>query len=142
VPGGGPAAADEPDTNAYVEPAAPAELPTAVGAARAVLALPAGLRVAVMILSGARKSDVVVLEQPSVLIGREGGGADLQVPDADVSRRHAAIECHGQRIVIRDVASRNGTFVGEQRVEMADLADKAEFRLGSTRFMLLVTPVD
>ena len=132
----------EPDTNAYLEPASPGEMPTALGAARALLSMPANKRVSIIVLSGDRKSDVVVLDQPSVVIGRQGGAADIQVPDPDVSRRHAAIDCHGQRIVIRDLESRSGTFVGEQRIQSATLENESEFRVGSTRCMLLLTPLD
>jgi hypothetical protein len=143
VPGAAPASdAGGPETEAYVEPLAPAEEPTAVGAARAVLALPAGKRVSVAILSGERKGDVVVLDRPSLSLGRQGGGADVQVADPDVSRSHAALDCHGARIVLRDVGSRNGTFVGEARITSLDVEDRTEFRLGGTRFMLLVTDLD
>lgn len=141
--GTGPAASSgEPDTNAYLEPASPGEVPTALGAVRALLSMPASKRVAIVILSGDRKSDVVVVDQASVVIGRQGGAADIQVPDPDVSGRHAAIDCHGERVVIRDLESRNGTFVGEQRVESAALENETEFRVGSTRCMLLLTPLD
>ena len=82
------------------------------------------------VLSGPRKGDVFVLERPRLALGREGGGADVQVPDPDVSRSHAALECHGTRVVLRDLDSRNGTFVGEERVTQRDVEDHAEFRLG------------
>jgi pSer/pThr/pTyr-binding forkhead associated (FHA) protein len=143
VPGQPAAALHEgPDTDAYVEPAPQAEIPTAIGAARALLSLPAHERVSIAILSGERKGDVVVLAQPGIVIGRHGAGADIELPDPDVSREHAAVDCRGTRIVLRDLGSRNGTFVGDQRVQTKDLEDKSEFRLGSTRLMLMLTPID
>ena len=143
VPGQPAAAAhDGPDTDAYVEPAPQAEIPTAIGAARALLSLPADRRVSIAILSGDRKGDVVVLAQAGIVIGRQGAGADIELPDPDVSRQHAAVDCRGMRIVLRDLASRNGTFVDEQRVQTRDLEDKTEFRVGSTRLMLVMTPID
>jgi FHA domain-containing protein len=142
VPGSAEAApGDDPDTDAYLEPAPPGEVPTAVGAARALLSLPAGLRVSITVLSGDRQGDVIVLDEPSIVIGR-GGGADVDLPDPDVSRRHAAVDCHGMRIVLRDLGSRMGTFVDEQRVDTADLHDRSEFRLGGTHLMLLLTKRD
>ncbi|HSD27883.1 MAG TPA: FHA domain-containing protein [Vicinamibacteria bacterium] len=141
VPGsGGPTVADDPDTNAFVEPVPASEMPTAVGASRAALSLPKDRRVSIVILSGGRKGDVVVLEEPAVTIGREGGGADIEVPDLEASRRHAAVDCHGARIVLRDLGSRNGTFVGETQVQTRDVSDQTEFRVGATRFMLVVSP--
>ena len=136
-----PAPAD-PGTEAFVEPLSPAEEPTAVGAVRALLALPKEKRVSVAIVSGSRKGDVLVLERPSVVLGRSGGSADLEVDDPEMSRSHAAIDCHGSRYVLRDLGSRNGTFLGEERIESRELEDRAEFRLGSTRFMLLVTGLE
>lgn len=134
-----PAVPADPGTEAYVEPVSPAEEPTAVGAARALLALPKDRQVSVAILSGDRKGDVFVLDKPSVVLGRAGGGADVQVADPELSRSHATLECHGARIALRDLGSRNGTFVGEERVQSRELEDQAEFRLGTTRFMLIVT---
>jgi FHA domain-containing protein len=129
----------DPSTEAFLEPLPPAEDPTQVGVASQTLALPAGKRVSVAALSGARKGDVRVLASPRLTFGREGGGCDVQVPDPEVSRRHAALECHGARIVLRDLQSTHGTFVGEERVSVRELESQAEFRLGRTTFLLIVT---
>jgi hypothetical protein len=142
VPDATKASPADPGTEAFVEPLSPAEEPTAVGVARALLALPKDKRVSVAIVSGSRKGDVLVLQEPSAVLGRAGGGADLELDDPEMSRTHAAIECHGSRFVLRDLGSRNGTFVGEERIQTRELEDRAEFRLGGTRFMLLATPLD
>ncbi len=103
-------------------------------------ALPLGKRVSLAILEGARKGDVVTLERPQVLIGRAGGraGANVEIPDSEVSRAHATLTCQGARVVLRDLGSTNGTFVGADRIEEREIEDQAEFRLGRTRFMLIV----
>jgi pSer/pThr/pTyr-binding forkhead associated (FHA) protein len=77
-------------------------------------------------------------------IGRVGGGsgADLELDDPQVSRAHAAIECHGSRIVLQDLGSSNGTWLGDERIESRELEDRAEFRVGSTCLMLIVTDTD
>jgi pSer/pThr/pTyr-binding forkhead associated (FHA) protein len=93
----------------------------------------------VAVLSGPRKGDVLVLAGPKLVIGREGGDADLQLPDAEISRRHVALECYGSRVVLRDLGSRNGTFVGAVKVAWRDVEDQAEFRLGATQLLLIVT---
>jgi DNA-directed RNA polymerase subunit RPC12/RpoP len=129
---------DDPSTEAFLEPLHPAEDPTQIGVASKMLSLPLGKRVSVAILSGPRKGDVVVLDRPRLSFGRDGAGADVQVPDLDVSRDHAAVECHGARIMLRDLESRNGTFVGDQRVSQREIKNDDEFRLGRTTFMLLV----
>jgi pSer/pThr/pTyr-binding forkhead associated (FHA) protein len=94
--------------------------------------------VSVAILSGPRKGEVVVLGRPRLTIGRAGGGSDVELPDPDVSRSHAAVECHGARIVLRDLGSRNGTFLGDERISQREVADRAEFRVGGITFLLLV----
>ena len=104
-----------------------------------VLSLPRDGRVSVAVMSGPRRGQVRVLDGPRLVIGREGGPADLTVPDPEVSRQHAALECYGERVVLRDLGSRNGSFVGRARVDARELSDQAEFRLGLTDFLLIVT---
>ena len=60
----------------------------------------------------------------------------------EVSRAHAAFECYGPRMLVRDLGSRNGTFVREQKVETAPLEDHSEFRVGGTLLMVVVTETD
>ena len=85
------------------------------------------------------ESRVRVLDGPRLVIGREGGPADLTVPDPEISRQHAAVECYGERVLLRDLDSRNGTFVGRARLGVREVADQTEFRLGGTEFLLIVT---
>ena len=51
-----------------------------------------------------------------VLIGRTSE-ADLQLHDADTSRRHAEIVCRPDGFTIHDLGSTNGTWVNGRRVE-------------------------
>jgi pSer/pThr/pTyr-binding forkhead associated (FHA) protein len=90
-------------------------------------------------MSGPRQGEVVALRVPRFLIGREGGGADLELGDPDVSTTHAALEYSGSRFVLRDLDSRTGTWVGEERVESRILEDRAEFRLGGIRFLFILS---
>ncbi len=134
-----PAADDEPHTSPLLEPAGQGDLATSIGVAGPLLRLPLGKRIAVAVLSGERKGEAVALSQPRLTLGRTGGGADLELPDDDVSRSHAAVECHSMRIVLRDLGSRNGTFVGDERISQRDIEDRTEFRIGATTLVLLVT---
>jgi pSer/pThr/pTyr-binding forkhead associated (FHA) protein len=82
----------------------------------------------------------VSLERPRLVIGRAGvGKADLEIDDAEVSGAHAAIECRGEQIALRDLASTNGTWIGKERIAHTDLEDGTEFRIGKTRFMLTLS---
>ena len=108
------------------------------------LALPPGQRVSLAILDGARRGEVIALSRPRALIGREGGGmqADIELPDPEVSRAHAVVECYGTRIVLRDLESSNGTFVADERIQEAALENHAEFQVGRERFMLILADKD
>jgi Inner membrane component of T3SS, cytoplasmic domain len=130
--------ADDPQTAPLLERLAPGDDPTQIGAAAATLRLPAGKRVSVVVASGPRKGNRVTLDRPRLTLGLAGGGADLDVPDPEMSASHAAIECHGERIVLRDLGSKAGTFVGDDRISRREIEDQAEFRLASTAFLLLV----
>jgi serine/threonine-protein kinase len=105
------------------------------------LALPAGKRVALAILEGARQGETFPLARPRIVIGRASGGvgADIEIDDPEASRGHAAVECYGARVVVRDLQSTNGTFVAETRIDQGELANHDEFRIGRTRFMLILT---
>jgi serine/threonine-protein kinase len=104
------------------------------------LALPRNLRVALAILSGAAQGRAVTLEKPRLVIGRAGvGKADLEIDDSEVSGAHAAIECRHEQVVLRDLSSTNGTWIGDERIAHAEIEDGTEFRVGKTRFMLTLS---
>jgi len=109
------------------------------------LRLPPTLRVSVAILSGSLQGEVFSLDQPRLVIGRAGAETDtpdVALPDSEVSGHHAAVECYGERVLLRDLGSTNGTFVGESRVTQRELEDRTEFRVGRTSMLLTLTPLD
>jgi transcriptional regulator with GAF, ATPase, and Fis domain len=63
-------------------------------------------------------------------------GAELRVADREVSRLHAELEPAEQGTWVRDLGSRNGTFVGDLRITAALLPDGARLRLGGTELSL------
>jgi serine/threonine protein kinase len=104
------------------------------------LNLPAGKRVSLTFLSGPKAGTEHVLSHASLLIGREGGnsGAGIELPENQISRMHAMVEVRDERVVLRDLDSKNGTFIGSRRVKEQEIAHGTEFQIGGTRFMLLV----
>jgi hypothetical protein len=71
-----------------------------------------------------------------ILVGRAGGGvgADVEVDDASMSRRHAEIVAAGGTWSVRDLGSTNGTWLGDRRLtpgEAADLAADLTLRFGT-----------
>ena len=67
-------------------------------------------------ITGKLKDTVIAMSDGPVLIGRQTG-ANLRIRNAAVSRRHALIEKDGDKFVIADLDSRNGTFVNDMPVQ-------------------------
>ncbi len=112
----------------------------AAGLPRGPLTLPVGKRVSLSLLSGPKEGAEHVLRHASLLIGREGGnsGAAIELAETQVSRMHAMVEARGTRFVLRDLESKNGTFIGTERVKEVEIHDGTEFQIGGTRFVLRV----
>jgi DNA-binding NtrC family response regulator len=55
---------------------------------------------------------------------------DICIDDPYVSAFHARLRMDGTRCIIEDLDSRNGTFIGEQKVMEAEVADGAHVRIG------------
>ena len=72
----------------------------------------------------------------TIVIGRVND-ADLLLLDEKISRKHAKISTHGGRIVIEDLASRNGTFVNGVRISTTiELQEGDQIVVGSSTIQL------
>lgn len=83
-------------------------------------------------LSGKQRGRRVQFDEGPVLIGRSPD-AELRFDphvDIDVSARHAVLEKREDGWYVRDVGSRNGTFVSGRRVHERRLSDRDEIELG------------
>ncbi len=74
-----------------------------------------------------------------ITIGR-GPEADLVILDDKVSRLHCGIRLWDGDFIIKDLRSKNGTFVNGRRVEMAKLNPGDRIRIGSCVFSLDAEP--
>jgi pSer/pThr/pTyr-binding forkhead associated (FHA) protein len=70
-----------------------------------------------------------------LVVGRVSD-ADLLILDERVSRKHARISTRGGKVVIRDLSSRNGTFVNGKQVTTAELKLGDEILIGSSTLKL------
>jgi len=69
-----------------------------------------------VVLEGTSIAQVFRLQEPETIIGRSlDAGVSLPVPS--VSRHHAAIQVSRGDVWIKDLGSRNGTFVGVDRIK-------------------------
>ncbi|GIW71654.1 MAG: hypothetical protein KatS3mg102_1196 [Planctomycetota bacterium] len=85
----------------------------------------------VRVKSGPNAGAVFEIGEAPLIIGRDDR-AEIQILDQGVSRRHAELFRVGEMHFIRDLGSRNGTFVNEERVREELLRDGDELRIGST----------
>lgn len=76
-------------------------------------------------------------------IGKETGcslGRDptntIVLNDIKASRQHAVIRWEGEAFVIRDMGSRNGTYVNNERIQLSSLSDGDILRIGSSEYMI------
>jgi pSer/pThr/pTyr-binding forkhead associated (FHA) protein len=69
----------------------------------------------------------------TLTIGRESATIPL-ADDKLVSRQHVRLDVKGHQLEATDLASRNGTFVNDQRIESIDLQPGAILKVGNHRF--------
>jgi hypothetical protein len=84
-------------------------------------------------LSG--QGDVIVLSEQETAVGR-GSGNGLVISAADVSREHAKLRRDGNTLEVRDLGSRNGTWVNGVRVTVHLARSGDEIAFGTVRFRL------
>jgi ABC transport system ATP-binding/permease protein len=82
------------------------------------------------VVSGPAAGKTVDIDE-EVVIGRED--ADLDIDDDELSRRHAVVRRHANRLQVEDLGSTNGTFVDGNRIaEPTLLGGGAEIKIGTT----------
>ena len=85
--------------------------------------------------NGQRKEFIV--ENDVTVIGR-GEGCNLRAPLENISRRHCEISVEGDEITVKDLASSNGTYVNNKRVNEAPLKAGDRLVLGPVVFTVQV----
>jgi pSer/pThr/pTyr-binding forkhead associated (FHA) protein len=68
-------------------------------------------------------------------IGRDGSRCQVVLDDPTVSSEHAAIVFEHGRFVLYDLASTNGTYLNDQRIQRQMLYDGDEVRLGKKKLV-------
>ena len=76
----------------------------------------------------------VDFEQERLSIGRSDDN-DIQIRDDSISRRHATIERRGEGFILRDANSRNGVWLGKQRIDQHRLRDGDVISLGRAKLI-------
>jgi predicted component of type VI protein secretion system len=89
-----------------------------------------------VVLAGAKQGLEIPLKKDKFLIGRAKECA-LRAGSEAISRRHCAIVRAGGCVTVRDLGSRNGTFVNDERIEKeVPLSVGDELRVGPLKFRI------
>ena len=82
-------------------------------------------------LAGPLKGKIFPLTEDELSVGREPAN-QISLLDSLVSRRHCVIQRDGQGFLIKDLDSRNSTFVNDVPVKERSLADGDQIRIGKS----------
>lgn len=88
-----------------------------------------------IIKHGGQSRDFPIAKE-SLSIGRTPEN-DIELKDSLISRRHTSIVKKGDRFVVYDLGSSNGTFVNRERVESKPLENGDVIRVGDTEIFYL-----
>jgi len=88
-------------------------------------------RAAIRCVSGPEAGDSWLMELDVIRIG-SAKTCDIVITDPTVSRRHAEIRRGKDGVILRDLGSTNGTFVGQVRAKEVYLGPDTHFRVGRT----------
>src|SRR5688572_30023939 len=82
------------------------------------------------IKQGANARDFALIKE-SISIGRTPEN-DIELKDSLISRRHTSIVRKGERWVVYDLGSSNGTFLNRERIDNRPLENGDVIRVGDT----------
>jgi predicted Zn finger-like uncharacterized protein len=105
-----------------------------------LLELPKDKRFSLAVIQGAATGQIFSITKSRTTIGRSGNDVDLDDPES--SRQHAVVEIYGERAILRDLGSTNGTFVEMEKVDHIEITNQMEFRIGSHVLMFIITEVE
>jgi DNA-binding NtrC family response regulator len=77
----------------------------------------------------------VAIDLDPIVIGREQG-AQIMLSDPEVSSVHCELRATNDGVMVRDLGSTNGTFVGSVKVQDATVTTRSELMVGQTRFVV------
>jgi FHA domain len=93
----------------------PRDTALAGGFATASMALPGNSEVFLYAERGPGAGQLLPISGGTLVLGRSSS-ADLRLPHASISRRHARLQRRGERFYLEDLGSQNGTYLDEERL--------------------------
>lgn len=89
-----------------------------------------------VVRSGEEEGDYFVLSSAVTTIGRHAEST-IVLDDITVSRRHSEIHKTDGRYLVKDAGSLNGTYVNQERVDVAELRQGDELQVGKFHLVFL-----
>ena len=89
-----------------------------------------------VVRSGEEEGDYFVLSTAVTTIGRHAEST-IVLDDITVSRRHSEIHKTDGRYLVKDAGSLNGTYVNQERVDVAELRQGDELQVGKFHLIFL-----
>jgi DNA-binding NtrC family response regulator len=89
-------------------------------------------RVVLRVVEGQDRGEEVEIGELSVLVGSHPD-TELTLTDPMVSRQHLEVRLVDDGVEVRDLGSKNGTWLGESRIERTIVAPGSRIRVGSTQ---------
>ena len=114
-------------------------IPLTAEEAAAVAALPRHSALLVVQYGSGAIGERFLLDTDRAVAGRSGQ-ADIFLDDVTVSRKHAEFVREGERFVVRDIGSLNGTYVNRARIDSAVLTTGDEVQIGKFRMSFHASP--
>ena len=87
-----------------------------------------------VVTRGPNAGSTFLLDKDRTSAGRHPS-SDIFLDDITVSRRHAEVMREGQRFLVKDVGSLNGTYVNRERVDVAELSAGDELQIGKFKLV-------
>jgi pSer/pThr/pTyr-binding forkhead associated (FHA) protein len=93
------------------------------------------MEVILLVLDGKHSGERITLPRTQLVIGRDDS-CHLRPVSTDVSKFHCAIARLGNRVLLRDLNSTNGTYLNDHRItRTTNVADGDVLRVGPLKFM-------
>lgn len=114
-----------------------ADTGTRISGSPSKLSLPVGLRCALTVINGPDSGRKMTIDKARIVVGRNNG--DFPLTDEEVSSQHCAFEISGVNCTVKDLESRNGTFVDGEKITNATLGAVSEVQVGATTLLFTMT---
>ena len=88
------------------------------------------------VTSGVKKGERIEIRGKDIVIGRKN--CDIEMGDMTVSNPHARLKISGKKVIIIDLASRNGTYINGKRIQKAHLKAGDEVVMGETKMIFRI----